>query len=64
MQSVNLQLGSKVRRRNDIGLDVPGAVVRLEDDDAFVYWPTDNFYQKLPVDELEPYGVIPEYLAA
>jgi hypothetical protein len=59
MQSVNIQLGARVRRRNDIGLDVPGAVVRLKDDDAMVYWPTDNFYQVLPMVELEPYSSIP-----
>lgn len=62
--SVTLQLGARVRRRNDIGLDEPGAVVRLNDSEVMVYWPEYEFYQVVPAAELEPYGVIPESIAA
>jgi len=55
----NLQVGARVRRTNDIGMDAPGAVVRLNEEEAMVFWPTDNFYEVLPVSELESYGAIP-----
>lgn len=58
MLTLGIQLGAKVRRRNDIGMDEPGAVVRLNDVDVLVYWPQDNFYQAVPAEDLEPYGVI------
>jgi hypothetical protein len=64
MMSPIIQLGAKVRRRNDIGMDTPGAVVRLKDAEVLVYWPDNNFYQELPVVELEPYGAISESIAA
>jgi len=60
MPSVNIKLGTRVRRRNDIGMDIPGAVVRLDADGAFVFWPQDNFYELLPVAVLEPYNTIPD----
>jgi len=56
--SVNIQLGARVRRKNDYGMDEPGAVMRLSSADALVYWPQDNFYQLLPAVDLEPYGNI------
>ena len=59
-----IQLGAKVRRRNDVGMDTPGAVVRLKDADAMVFWPQDGFYQIIPAVELEPYGATPESIAA
>jgi len=40
-------------------MDTPGAVVRMKDDEVRVYWPDDNFYEEIPVVELEPYGSIP-----
>lgn len=54
MVSPSIQLGARVRRRTDIGLDEPGAVARLDEAEAMVYWPQDNFYEVLPVAELEP----------
>jgi hypothetical protein len=62
--SATIKLGAKVRRRNDNGMDLPGSVVRVKDDGVLVYWPTDYFYQLLPVAELEPYETIPELVAA
>ena len=64
MMTPRIQLGSRVRRRNDIGLDAPGAVVRLNEVEALVFFPDDNFYQKIPVSELEIYDAIPELIAA
>jgi hypothetical protein len=45
-------------------MDTPGAVVRLNDGVARVFWPSDNFYQDIPVSELEIYDAIPESIAA
>lgn len=53
MVSPSIQLGAKVRRKYDIGMDAPGAVARLNEDEAMVYWPSDNYYEVLPVVELE-----------
>lgn len=58
MLTLGIQLGAKVRRRNDNGMDTPGAVVRLDDSEIMVFWPDDNFYQAVPAEDLEPYGVI------
>lgn len=38
-------------------MDAPGAVVRLKDTEAMVFWPQDNYYELLPVAELEVYGL-------
>jgi hypothetical protein len=62
--TLNIQLGDRVRRRNDIGMDIPGAVVRLNVSEIMVYWPQDNFYEIVPVAELELYIEIPESIAA
>lgn len=62
--SVTLQLGARVRRKNDIGMDTPGAVVRVKDSEAMVYWPDDGFYQVLAAVELEPYGSLQGPIAA
>ena len=62
--TLNIQLGDRVRRRNDNGMDIPGAVVRLKDDVAMVYWPQDSYYEVLPVAGLESYNSIPEAIAA
>jgi hypothetical protein len=64
MMPPSIQLGAKVRRRNDNGMDTPGAVVRFKDDEVLVFWPDDNFYQVFPVMELEPYGSIQNLVAA
>lgn len=64
MLTPSIQLGARVRRRNDIGLDTPGAVVRLNELAARVYWPDDSFYEDIPVADLEPYGAIQELTAA
>lgn len=45
-------------------MDTPGAVVRLKDSDAMVFWPQDGFYQIIPAVELEPYGAMSESIAA
>jgi hypothetical protein len=45
-------------------MDTPGAVVRLNDSVARVYWPDDSFYEELPVVDLEPYGSTSEPVAA
>lgn len=37
-------------------MDEPGAVVRLQDSELLVFWPTDNLYQQVPLGELEPYS--------
>lgn len=57
MQGVRIQLGARVRRRNDIGLDTAGAVVRVNGTEIMVYWPQDSYYEVIPVAELELYGV-------
>ena len=59
MLSPSIQLGARVRRRNDIGMDIPGAVVRLSNCEALVFWPQDNYYEVIPVAELESYDAIP-----
>jgi len=45
-------------------MDIPGAVVRLNVSEIMVYWPQDNFYEIVPVAELELYIEIPESIAA
>jgi len=55
MKSDRIELGARVRRRNDVGMDTPGAVVRINNSEVMVYWPDDNFYQEVSVLELEPY---------
>ena len=64
MLGANIKLGSRVRRRTDIGMDIPGAVVCVNDTEARVFWPTDNYYEDIPVAELELYYAIPELVAA
>ena len=64
MLTPSIQLGSRVRRRTDIGMDAPGAVVRVNDAQARVFWPTNNYYEDIPVSELEIYDAIPELIAA
>jgi hypothetical protein len=59
MMSLDIQIGARVVRKHDIGMDTPGAVVRLQDADAMVYWPTDSYYEVIPTEKLEPYGVLP-----
>lgn len=64
MMTPSIQLGERVRRRNDTGLDTPGAVVRVSDIDVMVYWPSDNYFQLVPVTDLEVYGMRPSAFAA
>lgn len=64
MMSVTIKLGAKVRRRNDNGMDLPGSVVRVKDQEVMVYWPSDDFYQVLSTENLEPYNTIPDLIAA
>lgn len=45
-------------------MDAPGAVVRVNDAQARVFWPTNNYYEDIPVSELEIYDAIPELIAA
>jgi hypothetical protein len=59
-----IKLGARVRRRNDIGMDTPGAVVRVKDSEVMVFWPDDSFYEVLPVANLEPYGFSSDLVAA
>jgi hypothetical protein len=59
MLSVKIQIGARVRRKNDNGMDAPGAVMRLNDAEAMVYWPQDNYYEVVRVGQIEPYGAIP-----
>lgn len=63
MMTLGIQLGSRVRRRNDIGMDTPGVVSRLKGRDAMVFWPDDNFYQVIPVVELELYSFSESFAA-
>jgi hypothetical protein len=64
MLTLGIQLGARVRRRNDTGFDAPGAVVRVKGPEVMVFWPDDNFYEVLPVEELEIYGTLPRLAAA
>lgn len=64
MNSATIKLAAKVRRKNDNGMDMPGSVVRVNAVAAMVYWPTDGYYEVVPVAELELYDAIPELVAA
>ncbi len=45
-------------------MDTPGSVVRLNSVEALVFWPDDNFYEIIPVSELESYDAMRELVAA
>ena len=64
MHSDGIQLGARVRRRNDIGMDIPGVIVRLNSVEALVFLPSDNFYQIIPIADLEVYDSISDLVAA
>ena len=64
MVALRIQLGAKVQRRNYNGMDTPGSVVRLNDVEAMVFWPDDDFYEIIPVTELESYDAMRELVAA
>jgi hypothetical protein len=38
--------------------------VRVKGPEVMVFWPDDNFYEVLPVEELEIYGTLPRLAAA
>jgi hypothetical protein len=64
MVALRIQLGAKVQRRNYNGMDTPGSVVRLNDVEAMVFWPDDDFYEIIPVKELESYDAMRDLVAA
>jgi hypothetical protein len=64
MMALSIQLGAKVQRRNYNGMDTPGSVVRLNDVEAMVFWPDDDFYEIIPVTELESYDAMRDLVAA
>lgn len=45
-------------------MDTPGSVVRLNDVEAMVFWPDDDFYEIIPVTELESYDAMRDLVAA
>jgi len=59
MMRIEIQIGARVRRKHDNGMDTPGAVMRLQDSEAMVYWPDDGYYQIIQTEHLEPYSEIP-----
>jgi hypothetical protein len=64
MVALRIQLGAKVQRRNYNGMDTPGSVVRLNDVEAMVFWPDDDFYEIIPVTGLESYDAMRDLVAA
>jgi len=64
MRSDRIQLGSKVRRMNDNGMDTPGSVFRLNDYEAMVFWPDDSYYEIIPLAKLESYDSMRDLVAA